>query len=80
MKCDYHFFFVVLGHYDIDVSNSSSENPQLYDDISKDAHQRGFGEAAARGSGKYFFKKCCGGFRFIFWLIWILFYRILPDL
>lgn len=37
--------------YDIDVSNSSNENSRLDDVITKDAHQRGFGEAAARGSG-----------------------------
>ncbi|KAL0268131.1 UNVERIFIED_CONTAM: hypothetical protein PYX00_010192 [Menopon gallinae] len=37
-------------NFDIDTSSSSAENP-LDDDISKDSHQRGFGEAAARGSG-----------------------------
>ncbi|KAK6631077.1 hypothetical protein RUM43_014173 [Polyplax serrata] len=37
--------------YDADNSNSSTDNIELEDDISRDAHHRGFGEAAARGSG-----------------------------
>lgn len=41
--------------YDADISNSSADFNMTHEEVNKDSHHRGFGEAAARGAKNNFF-------------------------
>ncbi|GLV35929.1 Inositol hexakisphosphate kinase [Carabus blaptoides fortunei] len=41
--------------YDADISNSSADFNMTHEEVSRDSHHRGFGEAAARGAKNNFF-------------------------